>query len=726
MIISHKNTILKKVTFFIIFIFGIQFLYPKDGFKEFYNHAEYETIIHECNSLLKTKELNKYELGLEKLNALEKSLLNQKDYKNLGVLYLNISSIYYTSSDLVSTLKYLDKGMLILKQHPNNEILGFYYENYAVTNTLLGKYYLGKGYLLKSKNYLEKYAPIESRADLYYNLCVTSVRDKDWENVVKYGNLNISIVAKYQNRSSHPNLFLMIGNAYLNLNKINATKKILSQVKNSIQFKNNEDKVLFNYYELLANVATVEKKFEEAGLYYKKALKHRDEYNRERFNEFKSSTQLENQITQSNFQLEREKTDNKFKNSVLIYLVITLFLLVLLIFLLFRYSRVKTKSNELLNEKNEQLNELLEVKNKFLNTIAHDLRTPLNAITSILYLFRQKYNTNEKENLTILEHSSDQLINLSNNIIEYNVLSNNNDLKLKPSKNNLIELITNIVTSFRKDITNNNEIFFEFDEKIEKEFWFDKSRLTQVLNNLIDNAIKFTENGIITIKIILLDSDSEDNIQNIRFHIEDEGIGIDDAIKEEIFELFVQGSDDISIKYGGSGIGLSLVKKTLDLFESKLHIQSKAIGTILYFDLQLEVVESSHVIKRFVKKDVSCNKHTILVVEDNKINQILVEKILLSKGYIVDIAENGLEAIEKVKVNDYCLVLMDIMMPVMDGFEASEEIGKIKPDLPIVALTAVSEESNKEKFEKVQIRKVLNKPINVDDLANTVSFYCVA
>ena len=107
---------------------------------------------------------------------------------------------------------------------------------------------------------------------MYYNLCVTSVRDKDWENVVKYGNLNISIVAKYQNRSSHPNLFLMIGNAYLNLNKIVETKKILSQVKNTDIFKSNDDKVLFNYYELLANVATVEKKFESAGIYYKKAL----------------------------------------------------------------------------------------------------------------------------------------------------------------------------------------------------------------------------------------------------------------------------------------------------------------------------------------------------------------------------------------------------------------------------------------------------------------------
>ncbi len=190
MIIFHKNTTLKKATFLLIFFFGIQFLYAKNGFKEFYNHPEYDKVIEDCNSLLKTKELKKYELGLEKLNALEKSLINQKDFKNLGVFYLNTSSIYYTNSDLVSTLKYLDKGMLVLKRHPNNEIMGFYYENYAVTNTLLGRYYLGKGYLLKSKVYLEKYAPIETRADLYYNLCVTSVRDKEWENVVKYGNLN--------------------------------------------------------------------------------------------------------------------------------------------------------------------------------------------------------------------------------------------------------------------------------------------------------------------------------------------------------------------------------------------------------------------------------------------------------------------------------------------------------------------------------------------------------
>ncbi|CAM4402767.1 response regulator [Flavobacterium terrigena] len=726
MIFFRKNTAFQKATLFVVFFFCVQFLYSKENFFKFYNHPEYDNVLHECDSLIKTKKLDEYELGLEKLNTLEKTLINQKDFKDLGVLYLNISSIYYTSSDLVSTFKYLDKGMLVLKKHPNNEIMGFYCENYGVSYSLIGNHKKAKEYLLKSKYFLEKYVPVGSRLDLYYNLCMTSSREKDWENIIKYGNLHVSLNEKYFNVPSHPNLFLVIGKAYLNLNKIDEAKKILRRVENLSQFKKNENKALFNYYELLADVATAEKKHEEAGKYYKKALKYRDDFNREIFDKFKNSTQLENQALQSNFQLEREKANSQFKNSILIYLLISLGLLILLVFLQFRYTKDKTKTNELLNKKNEQLNELLAIKNKFLNTIAHDLRTPLNAITSILYLFKEKYNKIEKENLTILEHSTDQLINLSNNIIEYNVLSNNKDLALKPTKNNLIELITNIVTSFKKDISNNNEIYFDYDKRIENVLWFDKSRLTQVLNNLIDNAIKFTENGRITIKIILLDSNSENDFQTIRFHIEDEGIGIDDKIKEEIFELFFQGSDEISIKYGGSGIGLSLVKKTLDLLKSKLHIESKPVGTILYFDLKLKVVESTKVIRNFVKKDILCDKYNILVVEDNKINQILVQKILVSKGFNVDIAENGLQAIEKVKLNDYCLVLMDIMMPIMDGFEASEEIGKLKPDLPIVALTAVSEELNKEKFEKVHIRKVLNKPINVDDLSNTVNFYCVA
>ncbi|MQP25879.1 response regulator [Flavobacterium sp. LMO8] len=728
MVFLNLNSSIKKRTFLIVCFFSIQVNLAKPLFIKFYNNSNYESKIEECSFLLSQKDIKDYKLGLQKTQDFENELILKKDFLNLPVLYINIALIYYNNKDMSLTNAYLNKGIKILKKHPNDKILGFYYELYYASLASVGNYELSENYLIKTKYYLEKYVPIELRVDLYYNLTTNNERKQNWAEVVKYGKLHDSINLNILKIQTSPNLYLMLGKAYLNTNKIEETKKIISKVENLDEFKTYSNRVLHRYYELKANLAFKEKNNVDAIKYYQLALKFRDLNSKETLKKFNNFAVLENKILKTNYDLENERINNQLKNSqiklqksLLIYLLVSLGFLILIIVLQFRYTKAKSKINEVLNEKNELLKDALDVRNKFLDIIAHELRTPLNAISSIVYLFKDK--NVDKQNIEILEYSTDYLKSLSNNIIEYNVLNNNKDVKLKLTSNSLEEIIKNCVVLFEKVNINENLFQIEFDNSISKCHLIDKSRLIQVLNNLIDNANKFTYKGLIKISATCLNIN--ENFQTIRIGVEDEGIGVEDFIKDKIFDMFFQGSEEISLKYGGSGIGLALVKSTLKMFESKLNLKSKEKGAHFYFDLKLKI-DPSTVNQNTISNEVlGCNFHNVLVVEDNKINQILVKKILMSKGYSITIAENGLEALEIIKDNEFCLILMDIMMPIMDGFKASDEISKIKPHIPIVALTAVSEELNKEKFLKVKIRKVLNKPINIDELTQTVNQYCL-
>jgi CheY-like chemotaxis protein len=264
-----------------------------------------------------------------------------------------------------------------------------------------------------------------------------------------------------------------------------------------------------------------------------------------------------------------------------------------------------------------------------------------------------------------------------------------------------------------------------FDKTIPDKLIFDEAKLYQVLFSLIDNAFKFSKNGSVVVEVKKM-SVNKDKTE-IQFIIKDTGIGIAPEIKDKIYDLFFQGSDKINYEYGGSGLGLTLVKKTLDLFNKTVTIDSEPdIGTTISFSLDFENYRKNaeSEVSSESKKIDDPSKIRILLVEDNKINQLITEKTITKKGYRCDVANNGFEACNMVGENDYSLILMDIMMPVMDGFEASDYISKFKPEIPIVALTAISEDVNKELFSASKISKVLSKPVNVEELYKTISFYC--
>nr|WP_255702399.1 ATP-binding protein [Flavobacterium sp. SM15] len=449
----------------------------------------------------------------------------------------------------------------------------------------------------------------------------------------------------------------------------------------------------------------------------------------------KRELEVKNIEFQSIIKQNELKTENyKYKNYLLILCLITIVSLLILSYFQYRNARFKSSTNTLLNQKNEELskvNEELEsaltVKKKLLDTISHELRTPIYTLNGLLHLMKEDKSNYEK-NIEQLEASVQHLYNLSGNIIEINVLDSfDNNYVPRKDVVSLEKLLVKILTTVEKNRSaNNNSFSLLFDKTIPEEVVFDESKLHQVLFSLIDNAFKFSKVGEVVVQAKKL---TENEVQSeIQFSIKDNGIGIDPSIKDKIYDLFFQGSDKINYEYGGSGLGLTLVKKTLALFGTTIVIDSELEkGTTISFSLVFENYrhkEEELTQEPVIKQVKDPSQIKILLVEDNKINQVITKKIITNKGYACDVANNGFEACNMVGESDYCLILMDIMMPIMDGFEASEYISKFKPEIPIVALTAISEDVNKELFTVAKIKKVLSKPVDVEELYRTIDVYC--
>nr|WP_294937914.1 ATP-binding protein [uncultured Flavobacterium sp.] len=385
------------------------------------------------------------------------------------------------------------------------------------------------------------------------------------------------------------------------------------------------------------------------------------------------------------------------------------------------------EKNALLHKANLELEAALNVKKKLLDTISHELRTPIYTLNGLLHLMKED-KSNYDANIDQLEASVHNLYNLSGNIIEINVLDSL-DSEYIPKKDviSLNEMLSKMVALVKKNRNNGNSSTLVFDKNIAEKLIFDEAKLYQVVFSIVDNAFKFSKNGNVVVETRKLNS-TEDKTE-IQFIISDSGIGIAPEIRDKIYDLFFQGSDKINYEYGGSGLGLTLVKKTLALFDKTLTIDSEQNkGTTITFSLDFENYkeEAKPEAPSEPKKVRDPENIRILLVEDNKINQLITKKILTNKGYVCEVANNGLEACTMVGERDYCLILMDIMMPIMDGFEASEYISKFRPEIPIVALTAISEDVNKELFSASKIRKVLSKPVDVEELYKTIHYYCEA
>lgn len=360
-----------------------------------------------------------------------------------------------------------------------------------------------------------------------------------------------------------------------------------------------------------------------------------------------------------------------------------------------------------------------EAKSDFLSTMSHEIRTPLNAIIGMLYIMeRDETNENFNENLAVIKNSSQNLYLLVNDILDFNKIESDK-IEIENISFNFKELVVDIVKSLELKVPENkNKLEINIDKNFIPNIVGDPLRISQILTNLIVNAIKFTENGLITIKIEQLKF--ENNISTFKVQIIDTGIGINADKFDVIFEKFSQEDSKTTRRFGGSGLGLVITKKLLLLLNSKIELKSeKGVGSTFSFVLNLpvfseETTANGPVFNDYQEKDLSGLK--ILMAEDNLINIKIAEKILSQWNVNVDIALNGALAVEKFKSNEYDIILMDLSMPIMDGFEASAVIRNTNTKIPIIALTASTSYSSIEKAIQIGINEYITKPFKPREL----------
>jgi CheY-like chemotaxis protein/two-component sensor histidine kinase len=353
------------------------------------------------------------------------------------------------------------------------------------------------------------------------------------------------------------------------------------------------------------------------------------------------------------------------------------------------------------------------------------LRTPLNAINGITHLLlEEKPKKSQLNYLASLQFSGNYLATFINEILEINKIESNK-IELESISFHLKELLENIQSSLNKfALTNNNEFNLEFDDNIPNYLIGDPTKLSQVFLNLINNALKFTHDGTVTIVANLIKI--KDDKAKINFQIIDTGIGIPQDKLELVFENFSQGSVEINRKYGGTGLGLTIVKKLVKVLGGKIKLVSEeGKGSTFSFSLPFKIAESleeaTEKVTNYDEEQFRSKK--ILLVEDNKINQMITKKMLENKGIVCIIIDNGEDTVKLMHNHEYDLVLMDVHLPGINGTEATKQIREFDNTVPIIALTAISLDENRETLLSYGMNDVITKPFIPEEFYTIISKY---
>ena len=373
-------------------------------------------------------------------------------------------------------------------------------------------------------------------------------------------------------------------------------------------------------------------------------------------------------------------------------------------------------------EAKDKAEDAVKAKQQFLSNMSHEIRTPMNAIIGFTkVVLKTELSVKQKEYLLAIKISGDALIVLINDILDL--------AKVDAGKMNFVETpfkmtlsISAMLHLFEIKIQEKNlQLVSEYDNTIPDVLLGDPVRLHQIILNLVSNAVKFTSKGKITVEVRMVSQDDEK--VKIEFAITDTGIGIPQNRLETIFENFQQASSDTSRLYGGTGLGLAIVKQLVEAQGGSIRVKSKVNeGSTFSFTLDFKKTNAAAELETgIIKTDTEITNVKVLVVEDIALNQLLMKTLLDDMGFEMDIAANGKIAIEKLEAKTYDIILMDLQMPEMNGFEATEYIrNKMLSKIPIIALTADVTTVDLDKCKAVGMNDYIAKPVDEKLLFNKI------
>ncbi len=377
-----------------------------------------------------------------------------------------------------------------------------------------------------------------------------------------------------------------------------------------------------------------------------------------------------------------------------------------------------------------ELQRASKAKDEFLSTMSHEIRTPLNAVTGLAnILLMEEYLPDQCENLKALKYSGEHLLGLINDLLDFDKIKSGK-LKIAEKDFSLNHLLENIKSHFVLRTEKQGLVFNVIKENdIPDNIIGDQLKLTQIIKNLLSNSLKFTEKGNITLGVKNLGID--ENKVRLEFKVKDTGIGISKDRQESIFESFIQANSETSIKYGGTGLGLSISKKLLNIQNSDLIVESKlGKGAAFSFVITYKISNRLNAYEPEMIKmqpDYSPININILVAEDNKMNVLILKRFFLKWKVDYKVAENGEELLEIYSNSDFDLILMDLQMPLLNGYETTNAIRNLpdeaKASIPIIALTAFAQTDIKQKTEQYKMDGFMSKPFNPVKLYNLLKLY---
>ena len=674
---------------------------------------------------------------LKALNNLEKALTYARkieDKKNQGIIHTKIAKVQYLVGETDNANISLNHALQIQREIDDYGNRAIAYNIKGVIHSTKGEYNDALEYYNTAKNLFEQEDLEEYISEVTLNEAKAYIALKEYDKAKAQLEKTIIITKKYEQRRrlssaliesgkvsfalnnndlalSQVEEGLAIAKAYDIFTNVNEAYVTLSDIhKNRGDYKNSYE-YISKHIKLSDSILDVKRKDLAPGITSQSISKYKDDKN----------AQLEAQI-------DEVSADDNFTRITTVLSIALITILSLLTLSLYKNNNIRLKTNNMLHKKNDELivaKEKAELASKtkanFLSTVTHELRTPLYAVTGLTnMLLEEDPKEHQVPHLKSLKFSGDYLLTFINDILQINKIEANK-VELDPEVFNLKNKIENVISALSNSAKDNGtNIHLDYDSNLPETYNGDQLKISQILINLLGNAIKFTKDGDIWVRAYKIDQ--KDDTYRLRFEIEDNGIGITKEKQDQMFDSFSQGSVQINRKYGGTGLGLSIVKGLIKILKGKIYLKSElGKGTTFFFEIPLEKAEQvkeaqvEETKKSNKMEDLDLSDVKILIVEDNKINQMITKKILNKMGLYCDIVDNGEAAVEQVKSTTYNVVLMDIHMPGISGLEATKIIRTFDKDLTIFALTAVTLDDKMHEFGEAGFNDIISKPFKQED-----------